>query len=308
MSSLTLLVPLDGSELAEQALPYARMLAKLAPTTIHLLHVIAPSVIDRKARHEEVMLAAAGDTLESHDDEMRHMRGVLQDEADTYLEQQAETFNIPNCTVERQVVFGLAADQIAAAAERLHSDIVVMATHGAGGLMRWALGSVTTRVLRATNRAVMVIRGSDQPVQEVGIPRRIMVGLDGSPLAERALPMALSITKAAHADLLLTQVIDAADGPFAVFGGDESNNRFRELAFTYLDHIARELNRETGQHITTTVPVGHVAQSLLEEASRKQIDLIVLGRHGIGGAHSTFLGGTTEKLSQASEVPLLVAS
>ena len=65
-------------------------------------------------------------------------------------------------------------------------------------------------------------------------------------------------------------------------------------------------DRGVGRPITTTVPVGHVAEEIVEEAARKHIDLIVLGRHGLSGAQPTFLGGTAQKVSQASTVPLLV--
>ncbi|NJN16198.1 MAG: universal stress protein [Oscillochloris sp.] len=133
LSPLTLLVPLDGSELAEQALPYARMLATLAPTRVHLLHVIAPSVVDRRARHEEAFLGAAGDTLGTHSDQMAQMREQMQEDAERYLDLQAAKIDVVQCVIKQDVVFGSVAEQISAAADRFQASMIVMATHGAGG-------------------------------------------------------------------------------------------------------------------------------------------------------------------------------
>ncbi len=310
LSSLNLLVPLDGSPLAEQALPLARMLAALAPTSVHLLRVIPPTVVATLVRHEGVLLAAAGDTLGDSEEQAESMREALQSEAEAYLEQVVDTIAGQVRDVDYEVAFGTPAEQIVAAASRHGDTMIVMATHGKGGLLRWALGSVTTRVLQSTGHPVLVARGGKIGAVSADPPtlRRIMVALDGSITAERALPLATKLAQAAHADLLLTQVIDPVDAPIATLTASEATGRLRELAFGYLDHVSGENAREVGgRHITTSVPVGHVAEEIVEEAARKHIDLIVLGRHGLGGAQPAFLGGTAEKVSQASAVPLLVA-
>lgn len=305
VSSLTLLVPLDGSPLAEQALPLARMLASLLPTSIHLLRVISPSLVSTLVRHEAVLLAAAGDTLGDQDEQVDQMREGLQAEAESYLEGQANLLStqVGASTIDYEVAFGTPAEQIVAAAARYGDSMIVMATHGKGGLLRWALGSVTTRVLQSTSHPVLVARGvSGEPKL-----RRVMVALDGSLTAERALPMASSLARAAHAEVLLTQVLDPVDAPIATLAASEATGRLREIAFAYLDKTAEQITRDVGRHVTTSVPVGHVAEEIVEEAARKHIDLIVLGRHGLGAAPPAFLGGTAEKVSQSSNVPLLVA-
>jgi nucleotide-binding universal stress UspA family protein len=182
-----------------------------------------------------------------------------------------------------------------------------MVTHGHSGLLRWAIGSVTARVLQLADKPMFVIRSSDELPTTIKTPRRIMVGLDGSPGAECALPLAVSIARTSGADLLLTQVIEPGNGYWGSISADEAVGRLRELAFSYLERIADSLRREARLNVTTTVPVGHVADELVQEIERKQIDLVALGRRGFGGARSMFLGGTTEKVSQASPVPLLVA-
>ncbi|MEI7642788.1 MAG: universal stress protein [Chloroflexales bacterium] len=309
VSSLTLLVPLDGSPLAEQALPFVRTLAALVPTKVHLLRVIAPALVRAVASHEAVMLAVAGDTLGDQDEQIDTMRETLQAEAEGYLEREAATLVTQVQEVQREVAFGLPAEQIVAAAARLGDGMIVMATHGKGGLLRWALGSVTTRVLHLTARPVLLVRGTNLSQEEAPVPslRRIMVALDGSLEAERALPLAAGLAHAANADMLLAQVIDPVSAPISVLAADDATARLRELAFHYLDHIAGEITGDVGRSVTTTVPVGHVAEEIVEEAARKHIDLIVLGRHGLSGAQPSFLGGTAQKVSQASSVPLLVA-
>ncbi len=307
VSSLTLLVPLDGSALAEQALPIVRTLAALVPTKVHLLRVIAPSVVRNVVRHEAVLLGVAGDTLGDQEEQADQMREALQAEAESYLQAEADTLNGQVAEVHQEVVFGLPAEQIVDIAARLGESMIVMATHGKSGLLRWALGSVTTRVLQLTAHPVLLARGSNisQTAQAPAL-RRIMVALDGSIEAERTLPLAAGLARVADADLLLAQIVAPDSAPIAALTGDHATGRLRELAFSYLDHIAQEMSQDAGRRITTTVPVGHVAEEIVEEAARKHIDLIVLGRHGMSGAQPAFLGGTAQKVSQASTVPLLV--
>jgi nucleotide-binding universal stress UspA family protein len=186
--------------------------------------------------------------------------------------------------------------------------MIVMVTHGHSGMLRWAIGSVTARVLQVAEQPVLVIRSSTEPPTTIKTPRRIMVALDGSPGAESALPLAVGIARAAGADLLLTQVIEPGNGSnWGIMSADEAIGRLRELAFSYLERIADSIRKDAKLNVTTTVPVGHVAEEIVQEIERKQIDLVALGRRGFGGARAVFLGGTTEKVSQASPVPLLVA-
>ncbi|MEI8306976.1 MAG: universal stress protein [Chloroflexales bacterium] len=307
VSSLTLLVPLDGSALAEQALPIVRTLAALVPTKVHLLRVIAPSLVRSVVRHEAVLLGVAGDTLGDQEEQADQMRETLQAEAEIYLKAEASTLDGQVAEVHQEVVFGIPAEQIVDTAARLGESMIVMATHGKSGLLRWALGSVTTRVLQFTTHPVLLVRGADSSqTAPAPVLRRIMVALDGSIEAEQALPLAVGLAHAANADMLLAQVISPGSTPIAALTADHATGRLRELAFGYLDHIAQEMTQGVGRPITTTVPVGHVAEEIVEEAARKHIDLIVLGRHGLSGAQPTFLGGTAQKVSQASTVPLLV--
>lgn len=303
LESLKVLVPLDGSPLAEQALPYVRMLADLAPTEVHLLRVIMPSVLETLTRYEEVFLSAASDTLGSHTEQVERMHEALNDEAVRYLQTQAALLrDIPTHT---EVAFGAPTELIAAAASGY--NLVLMVTHGHSGMLRWAIGSVTARVLQLIHQPILVIRSNDEAATTVRVPRRIMVALDGSPGAEAALPLAVSLARTAGADLLLTQVIEPGTGYWGPLSADEAIGRLRELAFSYLERIAENLRREAKLNVTTTVPVGHIAEELVQDIERKQIDLVAMGRRGFGGARTMFLGGITEKVSQASPVPLLVA-
>ncbi len=302
LDSLKLLVPLDGSPLAEQALPYVRMFASLAPTEAHLMRIIVPSVLETLTRYEEVFLSAASDTLGNHAEQVERMHEALNEEALRYLATQAAL--LKDIPTRADVAFGAPAELIAAAASG--HTMVVMVTHGHSGMLRWAIGSVTARVLQMAEQPVLVIRSSDKLPATIKAPRRIMVALDGSPGAERALPLAVHLARIAGAELLLTQVIEPAEGYWFKMSADEAVGRLRELAFSYLERIAEGLRRDAKLNVTTTVPIGHVAEELVQEIERKHIDLVALGRRGFGGARSIFLGGTTEKVSQASPVPLLV--
>jgi nucleotide-binding universal stress UspA family protein len=304
LDSLKLLIPLDGSPLAEQALPYVRMFANLVPTEAHLLRIVVPSVLETLVRYEQVFLSAASDTLGDHTEQVDRMHEALNDEAMRYLAGQSAVLG--EMPIRQEVAFGAPVELIAAAA--VGHDMIVMVTHGHSGMLRWAIGSVTARVLQVAEQPVLVIRSSREPPTTIKTPRRIMVALDGSPGAESALPLAVGIARAAGADLLLTQVIEPGNGSnWGIMIADEAIGRLRELAFSYLERIADSIRKDAKLNVTTTVPVGHVAEEIVQEIERKQIDLVALGRRGFGGARAVFLGGTTEKVSQASPAPLLVA-
>ncbi|WP_129629415.1 universal stress protein [Candidatus Oscillochloris fontis] len=307
VSSLNLLVPLDGSSLAEQALPFAQMLAGLVPTTIRLLRVVPPGVVNNLVRYEAVLLGAAGDTLGDRDEQQENMREALQSEAETYLKHHADALAEHATKVEVEVAFGVPAEEIVVAAGRYTDTMIVMATHGKSGLLRWALGSVTARVLQQSTHPTLVVRGVEDKERPASPAlRRMMICLDGSITAERALPLGTALAHVARAEVLLSQVIDPVEAPIATLSADAATGRLRELAFGYLDHIAEGIARDVGRHVTTSVPVGHIAEEIVEEAARKHIDMIVIGRQGVSNSVHTFLGGTAEKVTQASNVPLLV--
>lgn len=149
------IVPLDGSQLGEAALPYVRdLFSKLTPEVereIVLLHVVdpvAPMVYgwSGAAGFQDVG-AAERETEQNRQEALKYLEGVKEGLVDKGL------------TVTVQAPVGQVPDEIVRVAEEMDADLIAMSTHGRSGLTRWAFGSVTDRVLRSEGKIpVLTVR------------------------------------------------------------------------------------------------------------------------------------------------------
>lgn len=149
-----ILVPLDGSELAEVALPHAIAVAKPSNARVTLLQVV-PSTTARTG------LGEAGVFLDA--EFWRKLDESRVAEARAYLERVAERLTADGLQVDIVLRKGEPADTVIDVAKELEADLIVMATHGRTGLGRWVLGSVADRVVRASHLPVLLIRPADVP-------------------------------------------------------------------------------------------------------------------------------------------------
>jgi nucleotide-binding universal stress UspA family protein len=311
----TILVPLDGSALAEQALPYVRTLALLLGARVRLLNVIVDD------QHEGLMAegiaASYGviDPLATQREREREHRSLttLTHHAEGYLDSHAALLRGQGIDTEIEVRCGPAADVIIEVAAGLDSSMIAIATHGYSGLRRWALGSVTDRVVHATATPVFVVRGAKPaPLDPVAF-KRVMVPLDGSPLAAQALPLAADLAERARAELLLMQAVEvsiAAYPSIAPLGRpdmmpSEVLRMLHDRASQQLDEQAATL-RDRGLPVATHVATGHVAEVIVDEATRQSVDLLVMATHGYSGLKRWALGSVTDKVLHAAATPLLL--
>ncbi len=308
----TILVPLDGSALAEQVLPSVRSLASLMPSTIHLLHIVAeadryhllfddpygvgePTITTTAPASQTATAATSWD--------------VLRQNATTYLSQQAERLEAAGFQAEFEVRLGDAPEIIAETAERIGAKMIAMATHGYSGLRRWALGSVTDKVMHITNTPMLIVRGAEKKAGEPSF-KRIMLTLDGSTLARQATPLATEIATLAQAELVvLTAVappyLEAPELMGAYYSYDEALVAVRERLRDELGLYADVLK----QHHVPVTPVavsGLPAEAIVDEAEERNIDLIVMATHGAGGLRRWALGSVADKIIHTSTTPLLV--
>ena len=144
----TILVPLDGSALAERVLPYVQLLAPLLSADVRLLHVV--SEIDRY-----YLLAEDPRAVDESDTDSW---GILRKNAATYLLDQADILHTAGIDTEFEVQRGEAPELIVERAQRIDATLIAMATHGYSGLRRWALGSVADKVLHATSTPLILVR------------------------------------------------------------------------------------------------------------------------------------------------------
>ena len=160
----TIVVPLDGSELAAQVMPYVRTLAPLLDAHVHLLRIVPETPAGGSESWAQVLIAVYG-VPESeavrradHDAVMEE----LHQQAQAYLDTQAQTLRSAGIEVTSEVRTGSPAETIVeVAAAHMPGALIAMATHGYSGLRRWALGSVADKVLHATTTPLILVRASE---------------------------------------------------------------------------------------------------------------------------------------------------
>jgi nucleotide-binding universal stress UspA family protein/HEAT repeat protein len=287
-----ILVPLDGSPLAEQALPLATGMAQRFRATLHLLRaVVVPAGLDV---------------------DFRPLVDALRDEAQRYLDEMAQRLRTSGYTVVTAVIEAEPADAILEYTQQHDITLIVMATHGRTGLGRWVLGSVADKVVRASHRPVLLVRaGAAHVSPDI---HRILLPLDGSTLAEQALPLAEALARAFFAEIVVLRVITPVSAPY-VYG-----DALAGYATPYIEGLLEAQRTEAERYVADTVEQlraaglrargeiagGLPADEILRVAAEHQVDLIVMATHGRSGLGRFALGSVAERIVGASPVPVLV--
>ncbi|MBA3470865.1 MAG: universal stress protein [Herpetosiphonaceae bacterium] len=295
-----ILVPLDGSPLAETALSEARLMAQVLDCAITLLHVIMPVTAERAYLFPTSRL--------QHDWEDYHSRA--QEYLHTVQARLAEDGIEAACCVDE----GFPADVIT---RHIENDpavaMAVIATHGRSGLQRWFLGSVADKVFHAVRKPVMIVRPApkNQPVVDKGQYRTILVPLDGSSIAAQAIDMAQQIGKNTGATLVLLGAVPNVTDLIMGVGDtlplwmEEQLQEEKDRLTKYLDLTAQQYVA-TGGKARTRVVYGQPAEEILHACTDEKADLIVMASHGRSGMQRLWYGSVATKVVNAAAVPLLI--
>jgi nucleotide-binding universal stress UspA family protein len=254
-----IIVPLDGSPLSEQSLPYVTTLGQRLPAELVLFSAVAiPSDVLEA-------LAKAGLGSEPLFEE-------LEIEAGEYLEAVSPRLSKAELSVSHVVLRSRAAEAVVAYAEQADIQLIVMASHGLGGLERSMHGSVAEKVLQSASVPVLLVRtkeGITQKLPEARPCRRVLVPLDGSKLAEQVLPAIIPIAAALGCEVALLRVLVVdTDGPFAGRWYLPQNSSFEAAdqdARSYLECLASHIEGQ-GIRVSTAVQLGSVAKSIVDYA------------------------------------------
>jgi nucleotide-binding universal stress UspA family protein len=286
----TILVALDGSELAEQAIPYVSALASTTKATVVLGTVIVPP--DRWSEGADA-------------DEWARQE---QDAATFYLKTLTPQFKERGVAARVRVEVGRAPETLVAIADGEAADILAMTTHGRSGFARWILGSVADRVLHMSRKPVLLVHA--QPDGQVAGAefKRILVPLDGSATAESVLPFVKRLAVDTKASLVLEGVIVPTASLYAGTFVPSSPPALQEIeagSREYLDDVAIKIKKE-GLSVTTRVDVGYAAETILEAASATGADLIALCTHGRSGPERWIRGSVADAVVRHADRPCLV--
>lgn len=283
-----IVVPLDGSAVAEQALPPALDLARRIDAELVLVAVqpmlLPPTRVSGTRVHDT------------------RLEVELRAELANYIEQTAQRVQTEGARpVTARLLEGPIADTLAAYLDEDPPRLVVMTTHGRGGISRLWLGSVTERLVRRSPVPVLVLRAAETVADAASVqPGRVLIPLDGSEQGERILPIALPlfVERGATRITLLRAVAPE------YHAADEVPPAQRE-AGAYLLGVAERLTAQ-GSEVQTRV-VEHVsAAGAILEAAASGADLVAMTTHGYGGVKLLLLGSVADKVLRASPVPVLL--
>lgn len=275
-----IVVALDGSPLAECALPYARYMA---------VHCGAPVLL----------LSCLGGVPDS-------LHGFVSD----YLQRAGGPLRTAGIEVSSLTHPDPAAGGIVDEADRQPGTLLVMSTHGRTGTRRWALGSVADRVVRASRSAMLVVRAEAAAAPAQVRLQTLIVPLDGSALAEQALAPALALARTIGLRLHLLRVAAADDG--AHLHSPSFAGAWREMAEEsvatseeYLQAAAARL-RDDGVAVDCTLVHGPAAESIVDFAQHTADSMVVMTSHGRSGVGRWLLGSVAERVVRYSPRPVLL--
>jgi nucleotide-binding universal stress UspA family protein len=203
-------------------------------------------------------------------------------------------------------------EALARHAELIGAGLIVMSTHGRSGIARAWLGSVADRLIRQSPVPTLVVRPGVEPPDLAHEPpmRHILIPLDGSALAERAIDLAVEVGRLTHAHYTLVQVVEPVYRAFLIGGAEppvdvEAESAAWKQASEYLDGVATRL-RGQGLTVWSETRIGSPATAILESAAVNGADLIAMSTHGRGGVARLLMGSVADKLLRGARVPLLI--
>lgn len=291
-----ILVPLDGSRMAESSIPAALFLAKIFKAEVALIHVIeenAPSEV-----HGEPHLRQA-------------------DEAQAYLENLvAEKFS-SGIKVVYHVHLTETKNIAASIIEHVHefeSDLIVMCSHGRGGIRNVLHGSIAQQVINIGLTPVLIIYPDSRDSSTPFSCHSLLIPLDGDPDHEHSIPYAVELVKVCPVTVYLLMVIPTYSDlsgewvvPSRYFPGATSRllDESKSTAEEYLREKENDL-KEKGIKVVSNIFRGDVAEVIAEVAHDLKIDMIVMGTHGKRGLDAFWSGSITPKIARHYKAPTLL--
>ena len=286
-----ILIPLDGSQLAEGALAYGAALAR--------------------ALGERIVLITAWEGTESElGTDFPAMALEIEQKANAHYTEYLEGVRArlgADVKVETHVIAGNASEEILKAAETTQARLLVIGTHGRSGVSRWVYGSTAGRLVREATVPLVVVgpHALQRPAAEVAL-KHILVPLDGSSLSEAALPVAMELATALGARLTLVRVVGWAVQTYPYSLPDAYIPQIdEELEAGAKAYLARKESEVKGVPVDAFIVRGAVADGLMDVCDKQKVDLVVMTTHARGGLARAALGSTADRMLQA-KVPVLL--
>ena len=291
-----ILVPLDTSPMAEQALLYSRKISS-PEATIHLVGVVEPNLYTYAVTTQETVVR-------------EKLQAIVHSGMEAYLSNVEQSLRQQGVQVESWVASGDAAQTIADVATKIQADLIAMTTSGRTGFRRWAMGSVADRVIHIAHQPILLIRNQEVAPPDYTI-RRILVPVDGSALAEVALTQATLLAQEYGADLVLIRVVEPLSNwqkKILTEGNYSDALLERERQEDAERYLANAVATLQAQHLTVTTHLyrGRASETILHLLDQEPFDLVVMSTHGLSGYSRWVYGSVAGKVLHSAPCPLLL--
>jgi nucleotide-binding universal stress UspA family protein len=290
-----ILVPLDGSLLAECVLPHAVTLAQVFDTRLTLLRVVE--------RDQSTGLKRAIDPLQWQ---------IRKVEAEVYLDKLVARLNRGGLQAEKVILEGLPQERIIEFTRDRGIGIIIISTHGQSGLSGWNVSSVVQKVILHAHVPMMIVRAHPSLATDIAQMsyRRVLVPLDGSRRAECALLLAKKLANFHNSRLLLVHAVVKPEMPrHTPFSGEERQliDRLTKLNQTRAGEYLKQLQAQLSPDVETRVIIGDApAVALQDVVAQENAELVVLSAHGYTGGTRWPYGSIALNFIAYGTTPLLI--
>lgn len=292
-----IMAPTAGEEIEKPALTLAVRLARKLNAELHLVRAeTAPTVVEPIPGRNPLTITER-DWDEARLDRQRKLESV-----------GAQLRALGEIRVITALESGIVNATLVAYASQHNVDLIVMSSHLRGGLKRATLGSTADYLIRHSGTPVLIAKpafNGDEPVKTIA---RIVVALDGSPLAEQIVPHVAALAAGLGADVQLVRVLTPqtyAQEQIMQPGLPWWDADISE-AYSYLAGIAQRLGEQAIAVTTEVLLSENVAAAILDYAARVNADLIAIATSGAGGFKRLVFGSVADELTRTSPTSLLV--
>jgi nucleotide-binding universal stress UspA family protein len=264
------LVPLDGSAFAEQALPLAETLCRAFNARLTLVSAIPDTV--------------------------------------PYLSQVARRLREQDFKADYAIGEGSVVEATSTLVDELGIDLVVTSTRGGSGVRHWLTGGVASRIVQAISEPVLLVQSD--PAEDGRVPqfKKLLVTLDGSESAERVMPYAMALANSFQSELLLLSVPEVPEASRfgAVVDWVEAMRSEAEIeTWKYLDSIVAAVHDECPS-VRTIVTGSRPATAIADVSESEEVDVIMMATRGRGGLDRLWMGSVAERVVQQTQLPVFL--
>lgn len=267
-----ILVPLDGSPLAECVFPHVLAIAQAVDARITLLHVL-----ERPRETGELPT----DPLHWH---------LKKNAIKVYLDQITARLQDTNLKVTNTILDGVPAERIIEHANANNVDLIALSTHGHSGLSGWNVSSVVQKIILRAYKSTLLVRAYKTPTSEIDTVyayKRLFVGLDCSARAEMVLPVAISLSQFYQAKLTLAVVVRNPELLHRFPPSDEDQGLVKRISYRnqqaaehYFKQLSSQLSLQGINVKTRLIASDHVIATLYDMVDQEKADLVMLVAHG----------------------------